>query len=65
MGARRGRSTETALELLTEQIHTVRGQDNDKVATILSMDVAGAYDTVTRQRLIHNLLNKENSKINN
>ena len=55
MGARRGRSTETALELLTEQIHTVWGQGNDKVATLLSMDVAGAYDTVSHRRLIHNL----------
>ena len=55
MGARRERSTESALELLTEQIHTVWGQGNDKVATLLSMDVAGAYDTVSHQRLIHNL----------
>ena len=55
MGARRGRSTETALELLTEQIHTVWGQGNDKIATLLSMDVAGAYDTVSHRRLIHNL----------
>ena len=54
MGARRGRSTETALELLTEQIHTVWGQGNDKIATLLSMDVAGAYDTVSHRRLIHN-----------
>ena len=55
MGDRRERSTESALELLTEQIHTVWGQGNDKVATLLSMDVAGAYDTVSHQRLIHNL----------
>ena len=55
MGARRGRSTESALELLTEQVHTVWGQGNDKVATLLSMDVAGAFDTVSHQRLIHNL----------
>jgi hypothetical protein len=55
MGARRGRSTETALELLTEQVHTVWGQGNDKVATLLSMDVAGAFDTVAHRRLTHNL----------
>ena len=55
MGARRGRSTESTLELLTEQIHTVWGQGTDKVATLLSIDVAGAYDTVTHRRLIHNL----------
>lgn len=55
MGARRGKSTETALELLTEQIHTIWGQGQGKVATLLSMDVAGAFDTVSYQRLIHNL----------
>ena len=55
MGARRGRSTETALELLTEQIHTVWGQGKDNVATLLSVDVAGAYDTVSHPRLLHNL----------
>ena len=55
MGARRGKSTETALELLTEQVHSVWGQGRDKMATLLSMDVAGAFDTVSHQRLIHNL----------
>ena len=55
MGARRGKSTETALKLLTEQIHTVWGQGQNKVVTLLSMDVASAFDTVSHQRLIHNL----------
>ena len=55
MGARWGKSTKTALELLTEQVHTVWKQGNNKVATLLSMDVAGAFDTVSHQRLIHNL----------
>lgn len=55
MGGRPGRSTETALELLTEQIHTVWGVGNDKVASLLSIDVAGAFDTVSHQRLLHNL----------
>ena len=55
MGGRKGRSTDSALELLTEQIHTVWGQGTDKVATLLSMDVANAYPTVSHERLIHNL----------
>ena len=55
MGARSGRSTETALELLTEQVHTVWGQGVDKVATLLSMDVASAFPTVSHPRMIHNL----------
>lgn len=55
MGARKDKSTETALKLLREQIHTVWGQDNNKVATLLSMDVAGAFDTVLHPQLIYNL----------
>lgn len=50
MGGRRGKSTETALALLTEQIHTVWGQGNDKVASLLNIDVAGAFDTVSHRR---------------
>ena len=56
MGARKGRSTDTALRLLTEQIHTIWGLPGPKkVATILSMDISGAFDNVSRPRLIHNL----------
>jgi hypothetical protein len=45
MGARPGRSVDTALELLTEQIHTV-WESKDHVATLLSLDISGAFDTV-------------------
>ena len=54
-GARRDKSTETALELLTEQVYIVWKQGNNKVAILLSMNVAGAFDTVSHQRLIYNL----------
>ena len=47
IGACQGRSTKTALELLTEQVYTVWGQGRDKVATLFSMDIAGAFDTVS------------------
>ena len=36
MGARRGKSTETALELLTKQVHTVWKQDNNKLAIYIA-----------------------------
>ena len=55
MGACRGKSTESALKLLTEQVHTVWGQDRDKVAILLSMDVSGTFDSVSHRQLIHNL----------
>ena len=53
MGNRKGRSTDTALELLLEQIHTVWGLK--KVASVLSLDIAGAFDTVNHIRLLENL----------
>jgi hypothetical protein len=55
MDARPARSTETAMELLVEQVHAVWGCDREHVASILSLDVAGAFDNVTHRRLIHNL----------
>lgn len=35
--------------------HTVWDQGKDKVASSLSMDVAGAFDKVSRERLLRNL----------
>jgi len=55
MGARKGRSTLTALELLTEQVHTIWGSAKNKVATVLSLDVSGAFDNVSHPRLLHNM----------
>jgi hypothetical protein len=57
MGARKGRSTETASELLTEQIHTVWGAGK-RVATLLSLDISGAFDTVNPIRLLDTLRKK-------
>ncbi|KAI0995575.1 hypothetical protein K3495_g12605, partial [Podosphaera aphanis] len=58
MGARPKRSTISAIELLTEQIHTIWGKDKRQVASILSLDISGAFDNVSHDRLIHNLREK-------
>ena len=58
MGARKGRSVETALESLTDAVHTVWNcstANSKKVASLLSLDVAGAFDNVSHERLLHNL----------
>lgn len=47
MGVRKNRSIETVLELLIKQIHTVWEQSNDKIATLLSIIIAKAFDTVS------------------
>ncbi|KAI0991845.1 hypothetical protein K3495_g16342, partial [Podosphaera aphanis] len=58
MGARPKRSTISAVELLTEQIHTIWGKDKKQVASLLSLDISGAFDNVSHERLIHNLKEK-------
>jgi hypothetical protein len=55
MGARRLRSTETALQLITNKIHTVWGANRSRIASLLSLDVSGAFPNVSHARLIHNL----------
>ena len=57
IGARPGRSTETALELLIAQVKTV--WDSGKfVASLLSLDISGAFDTVNSTRLLDILRKK-------
>jgi retron-type reverse transcriptase len=55
MGARRGRSTETALHLLTEKVYIIWAENKPRVASILSLDVVGVFDRVSHARLVHNL----------
>ena len=55
MGARPGRSTITALEMLTEQIQIVWANDHTLVASMLILDISGAFDNVSHDRLIHNI----------
>lgn len=55
MGARPRRSTITALEMLTEQIRTVWANNPALVASMLSLDISGAFDKMSHERLIHNI----------
>jgi hypothetical protein len=57
MGARPGRSTETALELPTAKVKTIWGS-GQFVASLLSLDISGAFDTVNSTRLLDILRNK-------
>ena len=60
MGARAGRSAETALQLITEQVHAIWGIPGpQRVATLLSLDISGAFDYVSHERLIHNLRKRQ------
>ena len=57
IGARTARSTDTAVELLTEQIHTV-WKSPRHVASLLSLDLSGAFDTIHPIRLLDILRKK-------
>ena len=50
MGAHQGCSTESAVAMLLAQIQTV-WEEPDAVATVLSMDISGAFDCVCKERL--------------
>jgi hypothetical protein len=56
MGSRPGRFTLTTQELLVEQIRAVSSMDDRRrMAMLLSLDISGAFDNVSREMLIHNL----------
>jgi len=55
MRARRGRSVETALETITEAVHTIWNCNKNIVASLFSLNGAGAFDNVSHARLLHNL----------
>jgi hypothetical protein len=54
MGARSGRSIDTTLDFLVQQIHAT-WQNKDGVATLLLLDMTGAFDRVVPARLLHNM----------
>lgn len=54
MGGRRGRSCDHAHHLIMEKVHSAWRQ-GDWVASLLTLDVTGALDNVSHERLIHNL----------
>ena len=57
-GCHRQCDTLTALELLTEQIHTVWNQGTSarlKVASLLSLDMSSTFPNISHDRLLHNL----------
>lgn len=53
IGGRKSRSTEHAIHHILETIH--KAWDESMVATLLLLDVSGAYDNVSFKRLLHNL----------
>ena len=55
IGAQKRRSTETALKLLIELIHTVWDCNRKNMVSLLSFDVAEAFNHASHPQLLHNL----------
>ncbi|KAH6044453.1 hypothetical protein HBI67_247390 [Parastagonospora nodorum] len=55
MGGRKMRSTEHALHLVTKKIYEAWNKKPSQVASLLLLDVSGAFDNVSHKRLLHNL----------
>ncbi|KAI3528112.1 reverse transcriptase, partial [Colletotrichum abscissum] len=55
MGGRRCRSTEHALHQIVDRIYEAWGSGQGMVASLLLLDVSGAFDNVSHRRLLHNL----------
>lgn len=54
MGGRRGRSCEHAIHLILEKVYAA-WRSGQMVATLLTLDVTGAFDHTNHRRLLHNL----------
>ena len=55
IGARKGRSIEIALELITDAVYIVWSIGGANIASLLSLDIARAFDNILYERLLHNL----------
>jgi hypothetical protein len=55
MGSRRGRSTEHSIHHIIDKIYEAWNRGRGQVASLLLLDVSGAFDNVSHQRLLHNL----------
>ena len=55
IGARKGRSVETALELITDAVYIVWSMGGANVASLLLLDITRAFDNISYERLLHNL----------
>lgn len=55
MGGRKLRSTEHALHYIIDRIYDAWNTGDGMVASLLLLDVSGAFDNISHRRLLHNL----------
>ena len=59
IGGRKMRSTEHALHAVTHKIYETWSQNTSHVASLLLLDVSGAFDNVSHIRLLHDLRKRQ------
>jgi hypothetical protein len=62
MRCRKNRSIESTLKLLTKQIYIVWNKNTNRIVILLNLDVIEAFDTISHERLIHDLRKRRISK---
>jgi hypothetical protein len=62
MKCRKNKSIESTLKLFTKQIHIVWNKSTNQIVILLSFDVIETFDTISHERLIHDLRKKRISK---
>jgi hypothetical protein len=62
MKCRKNRSIESTLKFFTKQIHIVWNKSTNRIVILLSLDVIEAFDTISHERLIHDLRKRKISK---
>jgi ribonuclease HI/exonuclease III len=55
IGGRKGRSVDHALHTIIEKVYEAWNSPEPQVASLLLLDVSGAFDNVSHARLLHNL----------
>ena len=55
MEARKGRSVETALELIIDAVYIVWSIGGANIASLLLLDITSAFDNILYKRLLYNL----------
>jgi hypothetical protein len=55
MKSRKYQSIKSTLKLFTKQIHIVWNKNTNRIVILLNLDVIKAFDTISHERLIHDL----------
>ena len=58
MNARKQRSMNTILQLITKKIHTIWNEQKKKMASLLNLNVSDAFDNVSHSCFFHNMRKK-------